>query len=160
MYFQSSFNQGKISEQLFEIIAKKRSWNVVKSSSIEDRTNHWDFLIQKSINCIDDIFEKDNEEYKGLKVDVKSLKRISRTDSTVENDWIWIELHSSNKNREGWLYNSKADILAFETINSFILINREEVINIVKKYLINEVVKSGKKHIIKSILEKNLINLH
>lgn len=133
MYFQACFEQGRIAEDSFMTIAKNRKWNVIRSSNKENRYDKWDFLIQKDDDCEDLVHENNDADCRGLRVDVKSMKKIQRTDNTPQDYWVWIELHGCAKNKEGWLYDSKAHVLAFETINSFLLIDRKKLVEFVEK---------------------------
>jgi hypothetical protein len=47
------------------------------------------------------------------------------------DSWIWIELHGVNSNDSGWLFNSQADLIAFERAYYFILVKRMELIKLV-----------------------------
>jgi hypothetical protein len=45
---------------------------------------------------------------------------------------IWIELHGSWPDNNGWLYDGKSDLLAFETKESFVLVKRSALIELVE----------------------------
>jgi hypothetical protein len=129
MYFEESFKRGKIAEESFATIARQREWTVIPSSHLENRTEHWDFSIYNNY-----------EEYK---VDVKSMKKIQRTDNLPQDSLIWIELHGTSKANPGWLYGSKTHLLAFETCNSFLLVERTKIIELVAKYVYKVAVKKA-----------------
>ncbi len=139
MFFAASFEQGRIAENFFESVAKNRKWGVTKSSSVQNRLEHWDFLLEQTAECKDNmlsniIISQDgiSSESKSIKVDVKSMKKINRTDEFCQQRLVWIEM-SGNGTNKGWLYGSLADIIAFETINTFVLVSRLKLIEFVDK---------------------------
>ena len=67
-----------------------------------------------------------------LCVDVKSRKKISRAASTAQDTWVWIELHSVRPDDAGWLYGY-ADLVAFERLHDFVLVERERLIRLVEE---------------------------
>jgi hypothetical protein len=119
MSLQTTINQfiteGKKAETLFATMAAKQGYKVIKSSIMADTVEHWDYLIKK-----DD---------KKLWIEVKSQKKFSRHHSTgFMEDYAWVELHGVTKNNKGWLYG-KADLIAFETKDSFILVPKDDLRN-------------------------------
>ena len=64
-------------------------------------------------------------------VDVKASKRISRSDSSQQDNLIWIELHSVRPNNKGWLYDGHAQFIAFEQTSSFVIIPRQKLIELI-----------------------------
>ncbi|AFZ45287.1 hypothetical protein PCC7418_3168 [Halothece sp. PCC 7418] len=117
--WEQSIKEGNKSEKTFLKLAVRRGYQVLKSSKQQDINEHWDYEITKN-----------DATYK---VDVKAKKRISRQDKTVQSEEIWIELHSVRANNKGWLYESKANLLAFELEDGFLLVKREDLINLVNK---------------------------
>ncbi|MFN8461727.1 MAG: hypothetical protein U0X93_08170, partial [Anaerolineales bacterium] len=69
---------------------------------------------------------------KSHKVDVKSIKRKSREDKELQDEFLWIELHGVRADDRGWLYDGKADLIAFELANSFRIVDRLELIALVE----------------------------
>jgi hypothetical protein len=59
---------------------------------------------------------------KKVKYEVKARKRVSRQDTEVNDDLIWIEFMNV-QGKLGWLYG-KADFIAFERNNDFVVVNR------------------------------------
>lgn len=110
---------GNKAEELFLRILDSKGFSYQKSNQNQDINEHWDYLI-----------EKDGISWK---VEVKARKRIQRTDKNVQDDWIWIELHGVRPDDRGWLYGSKADIIAFEMEDSFIIVKRDELIKLVEQ---------------------------
>ena len=80
---------------------------------------HWDFLIESPL-----------ESYK---VDVKGMKRVSRRDPDVQDTWLWVELHSVRSYNRGWLYDGKADLIAVEKIDTFVLVKRVDLLALVEQ---------------------------
>jgi hypothetical protein len=106
-----------LAEAYFEHLAQDRGWTISHATAAEDRTG-WDFLIARG----------DQQ----LKVDVKSMKRISRSDSFGQDRYIWIEL-SKGENSPGWIYKSAADVFAFETSEDFILVRKQDLVELVER---------------------------
>jgi hypothetical protein len=123
---KDSLELGNTAQARFKSLALKRGWNIVEATKEQDIDEHWDYLISKT-----------NEHYK---VDVKAQKRISRQDETTQDDWVWIELHGVRENDLGWLFGSKADLIAFETNDTFTIIQR----SILQKIADNHVSKTEK----------------
>lgn len=115
--WEESIKEGNKSENTFSELAKRRGYRILKSSKEQDINEHWDYEITKN-----------DATYK---VDVKAKKRISRQDKIVQSEEIWIELHSVRANNKGWLYESKANLLAFELEDGFLLVKRENLISLV-----------------------------
>jgi len=111
-----NLKRGKKAENAFKEILKKHGFNPIPSTEQEDINEHWDFKIKKK-----------GKEYK---IDVKSMKKIGRKDEEVQDRWHWIELHGVRKNDKGWLYGGKADFIAFETKESFLIVRRLNFANI------------------------------
>ena len=65
---------------------------------------------------------------------MKAMKRIQRSDNDVQDEWTWIELHGVRPHDDGWLHG-EAKIIAFETRESFILVKRKDLIDLVHKYV-------------------------
>lgn len=112
---RDSLELGETAQQLFKETATQRGWKCVEATPQEDINEHWDFRITNDVNYT---------------VDVKSTKRINSYDKDVQDDWLWIELHGV-KDR-GWLYGGKADFIAFQTSDSFLLVKRIDLITLLK----------------------------
>ena len=59
-------------------------------------------------------------------IDVKAKKRVSRSDSSEQEEFIWLEFKNVQGNR-GWLDGS-ADIIAFERADDFVLVRRRDLL--------------------------------
>ena len=97
----------------------------------ENRLKHWDYNIIRTARCIDN-----NTCFlmkKSLKVDVKSLKNIQRKDGEKDTILVWLELHGSSIDNKGWIYDGEADIIAFETETSFLLVEKKKIIDLIEE---------------------------
>lgn len=112
---QQYISKDKEAEVAFATMAAKQGYEVTHSSRMADYIEHWDYIIKKAD--------------KSLKIEVKSQKKFSRHHSTgFMEDYAWVELHGVTKNNMGWLYG-KADLIAFETKDSFILVPKDGLRN-------------------------------
>jgi hypothetical protein len=116
---KDSLELGRRAEDSFARLAIQHGFKVMASSGKENKDEHIDYIIERN--------------GKSKKVDVKSLKRKSRGDKELQDEFLWIELHSVRKNNKGWLYDGKADLIAFELSKSFRLVERLELIKLVEK---------------------------
>ena len=116
---KDSLELGDKAEVVFKRLAEKRDWNLADATFDENVNEHWDFLMVKG-----------NDSYK---IDVKAMKRLSRDDSSVQDKWVWIELHGVRPNDKGWLYDGKADLISFEKTNSFVIVKRTDLIALVER---------------------------
>lgn len=115
---KDSLELGENAEHLFIIRAVKLGWKISASSKDENIDEHWDYLIEK--------------ETVTFKVEVKSRKRISRSDTGLQSDLTWVEIHGVRPKDTGWLFG-KADLIAFEKESSFILVKRLDLLAMVNK---------------------------
>ncbi|MBC7876500.1 MAG: hypothetical protein H7Y59_04950 [Anaerolineales bacterium] len=115
---KDSLELGENAEQLFIVLAVKSGWKISASSKDENIDEHWDYLI-----------EKENDTFK---VEVKSRKRVSRSDEGLQSDKTWVELHGVRPKDTGWLFG-KADLIAFEKEKSFIFVKRLDLLAVVNK---------------------------
>ena len=106
--------RGEQSEFIFKTIAIRNNWEIFKSTETENIDQHWDYLIVKG-----------KEKYR---VEVKSAKKISRSDNSIQDAWTWVELHGVRENDGGWLFSGKADLIAFEKRDSFIIVKRTDLL--------------------------------
>lgn len=101
----------------------------------EDIIEHWD--VEVTIN------------EKNVKVDVKAIKNESRFDIEPNENFHWVEIKNVNGDT-GWLYG-KSDLIAFETIDYFILVGTLKLRKFLEKKLeytqdtIDEIVVSNTK---------------
>lgn len=114
--YKQSIKEGKSAEDEFSRLAKLRGF-LVKPATGMEQFDHVDFHLT-------------SEEEDGLMtamVDVKARKRKKRSDSYVQDEWIWVEFKNV-RGKDGWLYGL-ADFIAFETEESFILSFRKELVD-------------------------------
>jgi len=69
----------------------------------------------------------------GLSVDVKSQKRINRSDMEPSDKYTWIELRNSS-GRRGWLYG-RATHIAFAMGNHYLMVERRHLVDYTEKVL-------------------------
>ena len=116
---RESFQTGKRAESLFERVAKKAHFKVHKANRDQNMNQHIDFFI----SCY----------HFNFSVDVKARKKISRGDSEVNDAWTWIEFKNVI-GKDGWI-KGKADFIAFEFENSFLIVKRAELRELCKKLI-------------------------
>ena len=113
--YPSSFHEGASAEELFMQLARAHFKSVERASPNSDMNRHFDVVL-------------DNGAYT---VDVKGMKRISRHDDAVQDDWFWIELHGVRPNDLGWLLHGQASWIAFERREDFVVVDRVALIALV-----------------------------
>jgi len=108
------------SEIDFFKIFKNAEW----SSEIEDMLDHIDVKIGN------------------ITVDVKGIKRVNMKDAEADPKIHWVEFQNVNGHK-GWMYG-KADYIAFELVEEFLLIKREDLYNFCKEKIVDRKIKSTK----------------
>ncbi len=114
-----SLERGDEAEDIFVQLAEMKGWKVTKASAHANIHQHWDFLIEKPA--------------KKFRVDVKARKKIRRIDSRVQDTWFWVELHGVRNYDRGWLYDGKADLIAVEKIDTFVIVKHLDLIALVEQ---------------------------
>lgn len=128
--YKESINNGLAGEKRFDELAEKRGCLIIEA-------NRRDNMIRKIDRYVID------EEGILKSVDVKTMKRTSRSDANAQDKWIWIEFNNVNGN-DGWLYG-EADYIAFERKNNFTLINRLDLVKIAEELVdLDDLVSSSK----------------
>jgi len=112
-----SFRLGRRAEDLFVAVAQKRGWTATPAPREADIHEHWDFEIVK-------------DGY-ARKVEVKAMKRESRGDEALNPEWVWIEFRNV-RGEVGWLFG-KANWIAFETVDSFLIVDRHNLFQFVRR---------------------------
>jgi len=107
---QEYFKKGQEKENEFVSLINK-SFIVKKASQEKDFKEHWDIEVNQS-----------------FKIDIKGIKKDWRGGELNENIH-WIEIRGVKD--EGWLFGGKADYIAFETVDYWILVNRLILINFI-----------------------------
>lgn len=106
-----SWNRGQEVESDFAKLLKKRD-PAYRKATKQEQYRHIDY-----------------HSYFGT-IDVKAKKRISRNDSSEQDDFIWLEFRNV-QGKEGWL-TGKTDIIAFERNEDFILVSRRKLLKMAK----------------------------
>lgn len=101
-----SFKEGIITEESFRKLVETHFLSITKSSDDEDMNDHVDFTIP-------------------IKIDVKGLKKINRSDENVQDDYHFVEIKNVNGDN-GWLYG-QATYFAFELFEYFIFVDKEKL---------------------------------
>ena len=114
-------NLGGKAEDKFETSCMKAGFEYERATRNSDpkfdeaRRGHWDFIV-----C-------------SQKVDVKGMKRFHRHDPEVQADYICLELRGSGwKGNSGWL-QGKANGIAFEQPNTWLIFGRQDLLNWINK---------------------------
>ena len=123
--YEQCYNQGRNAEVRFSEIAESKGMIVEKTEESVDMFDHIDFMLYF-----------DNQQ---LSVDVKRSKRVTEHHM---DDLLWIELQNVNGDK-GWLYG-KADIIAFELVNYWMLVQRLDIVKYVERYITKEYVSDKK----------------
>ena len=71
-------------------------------------------------------------------IEIKGMKALRRGDE-LQDEWHWIEVKGVAD--DGWLYNSHADLIAFETQKSWILVRPTNLIDYVQRFVGHEFVE-------------------
>lgn len=100
-------------EAVFEALAKELGFTVKAASRKTDKEKHYDMTII-------------NESGQEARVEVKSMKRISRRDAAAQDTNVWVELHGVSD--KGWLYDGHSHVIAFETATDFKFVEREKLV--------------------------------
>ncbi len=116
---KDSLEIGRRAEDSFARLAVQHGFKIVASSGRSNKDEHYDYVMER--------------DGKTFRVDVKSLKRLSRRDGLTQDTYIWVELHGVRADDQGWLYAGHADLIAFELGKSFRIVDRLELIALVEK---------------------------
>lgn len=118
-----AYENGERAEDLFAKICASRGYTARRTSPEEDCLDHIDYWVKT----------KDPQGViHSMSVDVKGLKHNGgeRQNGDFTED-IWVEFKS--KNHDGWLYG-KADWVAFQQPdNSFLMVFRKQLVDLMKK---------------------------
>jgi hypothetical protein len=124
MSWKNFKTQSKIIEEHFSKCLINPKW----ADSEQDMFEHWD--IEGELNG------------KLLKFDVKGRKKINRLDVNYQDNITWVE-ETNVHGKSGWI-KGKADIIVFERCSHWLLVNREELLNLVNNKLKENNYKKGK----------------
>lgn len=86
--------------------------NIKKATVTQDMNDHWDVEIS-------------------YKIDVKSLKKLSRSDEKTNENYHWVEIRGVKDG--GWLYSGKASHYAFETEDYWVVVSKEALKDLIRE---------------------------
>ena len=115
---KDSLELGQSAESSFAQSAIKHGWTVEPAAEESNIDEHFDYIMTK-----DD---------KSFRVEVKSRKRMERSDADVQDGYVWVEIHGVRKDDQGWLYGN-ADLIAFEMRDSFRIVRRADLAKLIGK---------------------------
>lgn len=113
--------RGERAETLFDTEAIRRGYSVKTIEGIENYTKHID----------KQIWNIQRDEF--FNVQVKALKKVSRGDTVLTNNYVWIEFQNV-AGYSGWIYG-EFDIIAFERLIDFIIVTREDLIELCERLI-------------------------
>lgn len=111
--FLQSVMEGAASEATFEVIARRRGNKVKEADKRTNIEDHIDYFVENKNGTISSI-------------DVKAMKRTERNAERTDKRQ-WCEFMNV-KGKDGWIYG-KADYIAFETNEHFILFKRLDLLD-------------------------------
>lgn len=114
---------GRLGEEKFRKMALNRGYRLNLPRHSQDYLEHWDVEIRK-------------RTAKYL-VDVKAMKRLK---GEIQDLWVWVEIVNI-AGKPGWIYRTHAHLIAFETMEGFVLVKPEELRKIVAERVEKKVVK-------------------
>ena len=110
-----SFKEGFSVQDQFTEAMHAAGYEVSPASAWEDKRDHidvWAWI--------------DGAQYG---IDIKGMKRLSRY-GEQQNKYTCLELHGAHQKNRGWLYGGKADLIAFEQEDSYLLVWRRNLITL------------------------------
>lgn len=128
MDFQPQITDGERAVEEFIEASRSEFASIEKADTVDDMTRGIDLWFD---------VEHEGKRYSGLSIDVKAMKSISRG-RPKQDEFHWLELqdvHGGN----GSLY-SYANFIAFETEQSFIVVNRPRIVRELENKLIDDFV--------------------
>ncbi|MRJ02489.1 MAG: hypothetical protein GXO19_05940 [Epsilonproteobacteria bacterium] len=118
--------RGSRAEALLRSILERR-YEVISATPWEDIYEHWDLYLPLP----------------NIRIDVKAMKKIERSDPEPQDRWHWIELHGVRPWDRGWLYGGRADYIAFETVRTFLLVPRRALQRLVEEVVERDILVSS-----------------
>lgn len=106
--------RGELAEKAFIAVAEAFGWQTQRASQYENLYQHRDVRIWKG-KCA---------RQGDFWVDIKSAKKLRRSDPDVQFDRLWIEVHGVRPNDPGWVIGGESALIAFETALGFQLVRR------------------------------------
>jgi len=109
----SFLSKGKMVERAFSKVLS----NYKDSTEEQDINEHWDVSTD-------------------IKFDIKGLKKAKRSDENPNENIHWLEIKNVNGD-SGWVYG-KADYFVFETIDYWIIVDKSDLQEFIKKKIQKE----------------------
>ena len=109
---------GLETEIRFKSFIENQGFTGVKVGAAYDINHHYDINISANI-------------------EIKGMKALRRGEE-VQDAWHWIEVQGVAD--DGWLYSSHADMIAFETKKSWIIVRPNNLIDYVQRFVAHEFV--------------------
>jgi len=109
----SFLSKGKMVERAFSKVLS----NYKDSTEEQDINEHWDVSTD-------------------IKFDIKGLKKTKRSDENPNENIHWLEIKNVNGD-SGWVYG-KADYFVFETIDYWIIVDKSDLQEFIKKKIQKE----------------------
>jgi len=123
------------SEKRFSDLCLSKKYKVLKSTKDQDIKEHWDFKVNNSL------------------IDVKGAKKISRSDDEYNYEIAWLEVQNV-RGDIGWL-KGKADFIAFEQKDFFLIVKREDLLNWLRTKVTNTKMVSSSKKALYRLYQRN-----
>lgn len=111
-------SKGKMVERAFSKVLS----NYKESTEEQDINEHWDVSTD-------------------IKFDIKGLKKTKRSDENPNENIHWLEIKNVNGD-SGWVYG-KADYFVFETIDYWVIVDKGDLQEFIKKKIQKEWVTSA-----------------
>ena len=124
MSWQEYRARAKIIEENFAKNITDPKW----ANNYQDMHEHWD--VEGTLDC------------KLLKFDVKGMKKVNRWDNKKQDDIAWVE-GTNVRGKPGWV-KGKADYIVFERLDYWLLVWREDLLNLVNLKLKENNFQKGK----------------
>lgn len=124
---QEDIDYGESIEIIFKEYMTKKGFDVKKSSTYNDKIDHFDFIVTDS-------------KHKSIRVDVKGLKRKNKQDPFTNDTWVEFVGVSGYS---GWIYGDAKYIIFYRLNGTFISVDRLKLIEEVTKEFFLYVNKNG-----------------
>lgn len=148
--------RGKSAEDLFELFLQKTK-KKYRPANLAEQYKHIDFIVYTN---------------RDITIDVKGPKKINRTQSTLDEEYIWVEFVNV-KGDKGWLYGQN-DLTAFykTSDNSFYVVRTQDLAKLCESLCDNKRVfypndalyhrytRAGRKDVISMIKFEDLLKIY
>lgn len=120
----ASQEMGNKAELAFINMMPRYGWKLEAANSRQERIEHWDFRMTR---------EHETLGHQMFTVEVKAMKKLGRRDPNPQDRYMWVELKNIDGG-DGWVYG-KADYIAFEMRDSFIMVRRTKLLQLIERKL-------------------------